>query len=244
MRQIILDTETTGLEPSQGHRIIEIAAVEMINRVISPADRHLHLYINPERDSDEAALNVHGLTTAFLSDKPKFAEIAREFLDFVKGAELIIHNAPFDLGFINHEFAMLGMGRIQDQVAGVIDTLAMAKEMRPGKRNNLDALCDFFGVDRSARVLHGALIDCELLGDVYLSMTRGQESLMMDMGEASPAATIQFQAGKRGPLKVIAATDDESAAHEGYLKDLDKAVKGSCIWRQLTTPSEPVDAGG
>ncbi|WP_137939455.1 DNA polymerase III subunit epsilon [Chitinivorax sp. B] len=244
MRQIILDTETTGLEPSQGHRIIEIAAVEMINRVISPADRHLHLYINPERDSDEAALNVHGLTTDFLSDKPKFADVARQFLEFVRGAELIIHNAPFDLGFINHEFAMLGMGRIQDNIAGVIDTLAMAKEMRPGKRNNLDALCDFFGIDRSARVLHGALIDCELLGDVYLSMTRGQESLMMDMADISPASSLQFQGSKRGPLRVISPTTDELTTHEGYLNDLDKAVKGSCIWRQLTATPEPADAGG
>ncbi|MEW9897581.1 DNA polymerase III subunit epsilon [Chitinivorax sp. PXF-14] len=242
MRQIILDTETTGLDPQQGHRIIEIAGVEMINRKLSTPDRHYHSFMNPGRDSDEAALQVHGLTTEFLSDKPKFAEIAQDFLEFVRGAELIIHNAAFDIGFLNAELGKLGLGKMQDHVAGVIDTLVMAKEMFPGKRNNLDALCDRFEIDRSARTLHGALIDCELLSDVYLAMTRGQESLVMDIVDNTPAQALTFKAERSRPLRVVRASEAELAAHDAYLGDLDKAVKGTCTWRQLISTTEPADA--
>jgi len=171
MRQIILDTETTGLRTEDGNRILEIAAVEMVSRKLSAPDRHFHRYINPGRDSEEGALNVHGLTTDFLRDKPRFADIADDFLEFVSGAEIIIHNAPFDVGFLDKELALLGRGKFRDHVSNVIDTLADAKAMFPGKRNNLDALCDRLDVDRSARTLHGALIDCELLAEVYLAMT-------------------------------------------------------------------------
>lgn len=242
MRQVILDTETTGLEHSQGHRILEIACVEMIDRKVSAPDRHLHLYINPERESDEGALRVHGLTSEFLSDKPRFAEIASTFVDFIRDAELIIHNAAFDVGFLNAELGRLGLGKVQDYVAGVIDTLVMAKDLYPGKRNNLDALCDRLEVDRSARILHGALIDCELLGEVYLAMTRGQESLLIDLGGADDSSVrivSRLPREARKSLRVIQAADDERLAHEAYLAELDRAVKGECAWRQY----EPMPSG-
>ncbi|MBV8659018.1 MAG: DNA polymerase III subunit epsilon [Burkholderiales bacterium] len=238
MRQIILDTETTGLRVEDGNRILEIAAVEMISRKLSPADRHMHRYINPERDSEEGALAVHGLSTDFLSDKPKFADIVDEFLEFVRDAELIIHNAPFDVGFLNMELDKLGRGKITDYVSGIIDTLAQAKEMFPGKRNNLDALCDRFEVDRSGRTLHGALIDCELLAEVYLCMTRGQDSLLMDLNandgpSHAHAAMGNLQAIDHSALVVIQADEAEVAEHDAYLDALDKAIKGTCIWRQI-----------
>ncbi|QNM95896.1 DNA polymerase III subunit epsilon [Chitinimonas koreensis] len=236
MRQIILDTETTGLRVEDGNRILEIAAVEMVNRKLSPPDRHLHRYINPERDSEEGALNVHGLSTEFLADKPKFADIVDDFLEFVRGAELIIHNAPFDVGFLDMELARLGRGKLRDYVSGVIDTLKEAKELFPGKRNNLDALCDRYEIDRSARTLHGALIDCELLAEVYLAMTRGQDSLLIDFAgadETAGGAELAATRGARGPLKVLRATAEEIAAHESYLDGLDKAVKGTSLWRTL-----------
>ena len=240
MRQIILDTETTGLEPSQGHRIIEIAAVEMVNRKLSAADRHFHCYINPGRESDEGALQVHGLSTEFLSDKPKFADIAAGFLEYVRGAELIIHNAPFDIGFLNSELERLRLGDSRKQVAGVIDTLNRAKELFPGKRNNLDILCDRYQIDRSARTLHGALIDCELLADVYLAMTRGQDSLMIDLATApsAPGTVGAVKRSQRPLLKVMVAEAAEMAEHEHYLDALDKAVKGSCLWRQVTAAEQ------
>jgi DNA polymerase-3 subunit epsilon len=237
MRQIILDTETTGLRVEDGNRILEIAAVEMVHRKLSPPDRHLHRYINPERESEDGALAVHGLTSEFLSDKPKFAEIVDEFLDFIRGAELIIHNAPFDIGFLDMELGRLGRGRLQDYVTGVIDTLAEAKAMFPGKRNTLDALCDRFQVDRSARTLHGALIDCELLAEVYLSMTRGQDSLLIDFAPASasdPAQPLALRAGERPRTRVQRATAAELAEHDAYLAALDAAVKGDCVWRDYS----------
>lgn len=232
MRQIFLDTETTGLEPALGHRIIEIAAVEVINRRLTR--NHFHVYLNPERDIDAGAQEVHGITLEFLQDKPRFAEIVDELLGFVDGAELVIHNAPFDVGFLNHELGMLGRPKIETCCEGVVDTLKMAKEMRPGQRNNLDALCRHYGIDNSARTLHGALLDAELLADVYLAMTRGQESLMMDMLEAPAGATLEVASvSARRALKVLAADTEEVTRHQQYLAGLDKAAGGACLWRSL-----------
>jgi DNA polymerase-3 subunit epsilon len=232
MRQIVLDTETTGLNARTGDRIIEIGGVELVNRRLT--GNNLHFYINPERDSDPGALAVHGLTTEFLSDKPKFAEIAAPLRDFLEGAELIIHNAPFDLGFLDAEFARLGLPPFTGACGAVIDTLVRAKAMFPGKRNSLDALCDRFGISNAHRTLHGALLDSELLAEVYLSMTRGQESLVIDMlgepatqGEISnPRVALETLA-----LPVLSATEDELSEHRAALDDLDKAVKGTSVWR-------------
>jgi len=236
MRQIFLDTETTGLDPAQGHRVIEIAAVEVINRRLTK--NHFHVYLNPDREIDPGAQEVHGITLEFLQDKPRFPEVVADFLDFIAGGELIIHNAPFDVGFLDHELGMIGMPGIRKSCAGVIDTLKMAKEMRPGQRNNLDALCRHFGVDNSSRTLHGALLDAELLADVYLAMTRGQESLMIEMTEPEKAAGEIAGMERRGALKVIAADAEELAAHDTYLAGVDKASGGGCVWKQLGT--EPV----
>ena len=237
MRQIILDTETTGLEPSQGHRIIEFAGLEMVNRKLT--GRHCHLYMHPEREIDPDAQRVHGISLDFLADKPKFGAIADELTAFIGGAELIIHNAPFDVGFLNAEFNRLGIPPVAQLCAGVIDTLVMARDTFPGKRNNLDALCDRYDIDRSNRTLHGALVDCELLAEVYLALTRGQESLMMEVDSGHDEiqlASLQFE---RKPLKVLPADTDEQAAHAQYLDGLDKAVKGQCIWHALENPAEP-----
>ena len=231
MRQIVLDTETTGLNPRTGDRVIEIGCVEMVNRRLTGSN--LHFYINPERDSEEGALAVHGLTTEFLSDKPKFAEISAELLDYVSGAEIIIHNAPFDVGFLDVEFGRLGVPPFLKHVAGVIDTLVQAKSMYPGKRNSLDALCDRYGISNAHRVLHGALLDAELLAEVYLAMTRGQNSLTIDLHVEEHAAD-----GEDSPLNlalaavlVLPAAADEVESHELVLNSLDKEVRGSCIWR-------------
>lgn len=228
-RQIILDTETTGLDPRLGHRIIEIAGVELVNRRLT--GRHFHRYVNPGRDSEEGALQVHGLTSEFLADKPKFGEIVAEFLEYVEGAELIIHNAPFDIGFIDSELALLKKKKLATYCPSVIDTLRMAKDLHPGKRNGLDALCERYQIDNSARTLHGALLDAELLADVYLAMTRGQESLIV---EAEGAATGPAESGfDRGKLKlvVVRATAEELAAHEAQLAEIDK-VGGGALWRR------------
>jgi DNA polymerase-3 subunit epsilon len=234
MRQIILDTETTGLNARAGDRVIEIGCVELLNRRLT--GNNLHFYVNPERDSDPGALAVHGLTTEFLSDKPKFAEIAAPLRDFIGDAELIIHNAPFDLGFLDAEFERLGLPRFAASCAGVIDTLVQAKQMFPGKRNSLDALCDRFEINNAHRTLHGALLDSELLAEVYLAMTRGQESLVIDMlddsADALGAANGQRLSFAALDLPVLAASDDELAAHRAQLDALDKSVKGSCVWRQ------------
>ena len=233
MRQIILDTETTGLNPRSGDRIIEIGCVEMINRRLT--GNNLHFYINPERDSEEGALAVHGLTTEFLSDKPKFAEISAELLDYLSGAEIIIHNAPFDVGFLDAEFARLGVPPFRQHVAEVIDTLVQAKSMYPGKRNSLDALCDRYGISNSHRVLHGALLDAELLAEVYLAMTRGQNSLTIDLEVEETAAQgdAGLVAGALAEVLVMCASEEEVAAHELVMNGLDKEVRGSCIWRSL-----------
>lgn len=232
MRQIVLDTETTGLNPRTGDRIIEVGCVEIVNRKLT--GNNFHRYINPERDSDEAALAVHGLTTEFLSDKPKFAEIVEELREYVAGAEVIIHNAPFDLGFLNHEFQRLGLPSFTSHCAGVIDTLVQAKELHPGKRNSLDALCDRYDISNAHRKLHGALLDSELLADVYLAMTRGQNSLTMDVAVESSAGGELGDAGPLGEIIVVAASAEELAAHEDVLAGLDKNVKGSCLWRNYS----------
>jgi len=232
MRQIILDTETTGLEPRLGHRIIEVAGVEMVNRRLT--GKHFHRYLNPGRDSDEGALQVHGLTTEFLSDKPKFAEIVDELLEYIVGAELIIHNAPFDIGFLDAELGLLRKKKRATYCPAVIDTLRMAKDLHPGKRNGLDSLCDRYQIDNSARTLHGALLDAELLAEVYLAMTRGQDSLIGESeGARAETKVVKFERGSL-KLSVLRATDDELAAHESQLADIDKASGGS-VWRQLTS---------
>jgi DNA polymerase-3 subunit epsilon len=232
MRQIVLDTETTGLNPRTGDRVIEIGCVELLNRKLT--GNNFHRYINPERDSDEAALAVHGLTTEFLRDKPKFHEIAEELRAYVQGAEVIIHNAPFDLGFLNHEFERLGLPSFVAHCSGVIDTLVNAKEMHPGKRNSLDALCDRYGISNAHRKLHGALLDSELLADVYLAMTRGQNSLSMDVEVAAVTAGDMIEAGPLGDIIVLSASSDEIAAHDDVLAGLDKGVKGQCVWRKYS----------
>ncbi len=230
MRQIILDTETTGLNAKSGDRIIEIGCVEMVNRRLT--GNNFHYYLNPERDSDPGALAVHGLTTEFLSDKPKFAEIADALCEFVRDAELIIHNAPFDLGFLEAEFERLGRPRFDSHVSKVIDTLVQAKELYPGKRNSLDALCERYGVSNAHRTLHGALLDSELLAEVYLAMTRGQDSLTMDL-QVDVAGGGGGTAAAMAEILVLAPTEAELAEHEALLKGLDKEAKGACLWRKL-----------
>lgn len=230
MRQIFLDTETTGLDPAQGHRIIEIAGVELVNRRLT--NRHFHVYLNPDREIDAGAQEVHGITLEFLQDKPRFPEIVKEMLTFVDGAELVIHNAPFDIGFLNNELGILGLPIIQTVCSGVVDTLRMAKDMRPGQRNNLDALCRHFGVDNSGRTLHGALLDAELLADVYLAMTRGQESLMIEMETAAPVKNAQSITVPQQPILVIKPSVAELDAHDEYLAGLDKASGGKTLWQK------------
>jgi DNA polymerase-3 subunit epsilon len=229
MRQIVLDTETTGLDPRQGHRIIEIACIEMVNR--RPTGHHLHKFVNPEREIDEGAAAVHGITLDFLADKAKFADIVDEFLEFITGAELIIHNAPFDTGFLNAELDRLGRVPVGTVCNGVIDTLKMAKELHPGKRNSLDALCERYAIDNSQRTLHGALLDTELLAEVFLAMTRGQNTLMIEP-DAAPRIQNNEEArrGERKPLLVRRASADELACHEQILAAIDKDTRGGCLW--------------
>ncbi|MFZ6773594.1 DNA polymerase III subunit epsilon [Undibacterium sp. SXout7W] len=231
-RQIVLDTETTGLNPRLGNRVIEIGCVELVDRKLT--GNNFHVYINPERDSEEGALNVHGLTTEFLSDKPKFEEIKDDFLSYIKGAEIIIHNAPFDVGFLNAEFARLELGSFSDYVPHITDTLVQAKELHPGKRNSLDALCDRYEVSNSHRKLHGALLDAELLADVFLAMSRGQNSFAIDIEEEEKPVVVEtvFDDAPLGDVAVFLASDADVADHEAILAGLDKDVKGSCLWRQ------------
>ena len=226
MRQIFLDTETTGLYPAQGHRIIEIAAIEMINR--RPTNQHFHLYLNPQREIDIAAQEVHGITLEFLQDKPLFAAIADDLLNFIRGSELIIHNAPFDVGFLNSELGRIGLQPIETFCDKITDTLKMAKDSRPGQRNNLDALCRHFGIDNAKRTLHGALLDAELLAEVYMAMTRGQDSLMMDLVQAQPVQQITTGNNPRRELIVLPADQSELEAHNEYIKGLAKS--GAIAW--------------
>ncbi len=234
MRQIVLDTETTGLEPTQGHRIIEIGCVELVGRRRTGND--YHQYIKPDREIDPGAIEVHGITNEFLEDKPCFEDLAEDFLNYVKGAELVIHNAPFDVGFINHEFARIGIKKIEDQCS-ITDTLIMARKMRPGQRNSLDALCSSYEIDNSSRQLHGALLDAEILADVYLAMTGGQVSMllngMQEFGVLSSEGIRRVDAN-RPPLPIIYATEEEKMAHSLRLDFIEKE-SGRCIWREWET---------
>jgi DNA polymerase-3 subunit epsilon len=230
MRQIVLDTETTGLSAEAGDRIIEIGCVELVARKLTGNNKHF--YLNPGRDSHEDALKVHGISNEFLRDKPKFGAVAEELLAYLQDAEIIIHNAAFDVSFLNKELELIGRPGIRTAVARVTDTLAMAKEMFPGKRNSLDALCDRLEVDNSGRTLHGALLDAELLADVYINMTRGQEALLIDAAPADMVAGIQTRVDLRQfTLPVLLASDQEAAAHEEVLAQLDKASGGKTLWR-------------
>lgn len=231
MRQIILDTETTGLDPAQGHRIVEIACIEMVNRGLT--GNHLHLYLNPDRDSDPEALAVHGLTTAFLSGHPRFSEVAHHIVDFVRDAEIIIHNAAFDLKFLDAELARVGRASFSSVCGKITDSLLHARELHPGKRNSLDALCERYGISNAHRTLHGALLDSELLAEVWLAMTRGQDALIMDFGGSSSQSAQDLTVEKfdASVLEVLYAAAEETAAHEAYLDALDKAAGKPCVWR-------------
>jgi DNA polymerase-3 subunit epsilon len=236
-RQVVLDTETTGLDPAQGHRVIEIGCVELVNRRLT--QRRFHVYLQPDRAIDEGAVRVHGLTSEFLASQPRFADIAEEFLNFVRGAELIIHNAPFDLGFLNHELRRCGRDQtLLEQLCQVEDTLLVARQRHPGQRNSLDALCKRYNIDNSQRTLHGALLDAEILADVYLTMTRQQDSLFV----AETASAAARQSGQdrrravlrnRPPLPVLRADAEECAAHADYLELLDQSSGGPCVWKRL-----------
>lgn len=231
-RQIFLDTETTGLSPESGDRIIEIGCIEMVNRRLT--GRHKHFYLNPERPNSEDALKIHGLTDEFLADKPLFVHVADDLLQYLSGAEIVIHNAGFDVGFLNEELRRAGRPPIASYVGRITDSLAMARDMFPGKANSLDALCRRLEVDNSNRSLHGALLDAGLLAEVYIRMTRGQESLVIDLGDEG-AAQIELEAVDFGSLElvVISADEDEAAAHLAVLAQLDKASGGKTVWRSL-----------
>jgi DNA polymerase III subunit epsilon len=238
MRQVILDTETTGLEAAQNHRIIEIGCLELVSR--RPTGRHLHQYLNPERDIDEGALAVHGITRARLEPEPKFAQVAAHLVEFLRGAELIIHNAAFDVAFLDAEFARLPGEQVTvASICTVVDSLALARQMHPGQRNGLDALCKRYNVDNSGRQLHGALLDAQLLGEVYLAMTGGQVSLRLGESGASQireegsAARALLRPGLA--LRVVTVTPEEDLAHEAFLELIAKSSKGHCVWQRLET---------
>ncbi|KRW82623.1 DNA polymerase III subunit epsilon [Marinobacter sp. P4B1] len=232
MRQIVLDTETTGIDPNDGHRIIEIGCVEVVERELT--GRNYHVYINPEREVEAEAITVHGITNEFLTDKPKFAEIADEFFEFIKGAELVIHNAAFDVGFMDSEFARLKPVRKTADHCGVVDTLAIARAKHPGQKNNLDALCKRYGVDNSNRDLHGALLDAEILADVYLLMTGGQTALSLDSGagDDGSAGGLRRISSERQPLAVVRASDEEAEAHDAFMAMMEKQAGGT-VWSKL-----------
>ncbi len=232
MRQIVLDTETTGIDPKEGHRIIEIGCVEVVNRRLT--GNHFHVYINPGRHIEQEAIEVHGITNEFLADKPTFSQVAQEFVSFIKGAQLVIHNAPFDVGFMDHEFGIEAStkGVITNQICDVLDTLTLARQMHPGQKNNLDALCKRYGIDNSHRTLHGALLDAEILADVYLLMTGGQTKLKLASSSGSDADSTAIRRINRSAnkLKVIKASADEITQHEARLDIVEKAG-GKCLWR-------------
>ena len=229
-RLIVLDTETTGLNARLGDRVIEIGCVEVLSRRVT--DRTFHRYVNPEREIEEGAARVHGIDREYLADKPKFAAIAAEFLDYVRDAELVIHNAEFDVEFLDRELALAGFGKLEEYVSGVVDSLALARDLHPAKKNSLDALCERYAVDHSQRTLHGALLDARLLAEVYLAMTRGQESLVMDL--ETPAAIAIAAAGVDvSILIVLRASPEEAAAHERYLDAMERDAKAGALWRRL-----------
>lgn len=231
-RQIVLDTETTGLNAKLGDRVIEIGCLELLNR--RPTGIHFHRYLNPERASEEGAVKVHGISDEFLLDKPRFREIAAEFVEYIRDAELIIHNAPFDVEFLEQELALAKLPPLSQHCAGVRDTLKLAKELHPGKKNSLDALCERYGVNNTHRTLHGALLDAELLAEVYLAMTRGQESLVMELEEMPAAAASAARAQQsRVSLKLLAASAEELAEHAAVLQDIESQSKGKCVWLKL-----------
>ncbi len=237
MRQIVLDTETTGLETTEGHRIIEIGAVELINR--KQTDQSFHIYINPEREVDEGAASVHGMTLDDLKDKPLFKDIADDFIQFIDGAELIIHNAPFDVGFINYEFSLLENNKTNvEEICTITDSLSVAREIHPGQRNNLDALCRRYSIDNSQRTLHGALLDAEILADVYLAMTGGQTTFLADSSEINFKENYSSQKKSKRKeslqLRIVEATDKELAEHEKWLDMLDQKSENGSLWRNLT----------
>jgi DNA polymerase-3 subunit epsilon len=231
-RQVVLDTETTGLELAQGHRIIEVGCIEIVSRRVSANE--FHHYLNPEREIDAGALAVHGITREFLLEKPRFADIAASLLEYLRGAELIIHNADFDVEFLDAELSRVGLGKLADHIANVTDTLAFARELHPGKKNSLDALCERYFIDNSNRTLHGALLDARLLAECYLAMTRGQESLVMELeAPAAVAAAAEALRVDVSNLIVVRALPDEVALHEKYLDAMEKDAKGPSLWRRL-----------
>jgi DNA polymerase-3 subunit epsilon len=232
MRQIFLDTETTGLYHAQGHRVIEVAAVEVVNRRLTK--HHFHYYLNPDREIDQGAQEVHGISLEFLQDKPRFADIANELIAFIADSELIMHNAPFDVGFLNREFGLIEQKPVESIAAKITDTLKIAKEMRPGQRNSLDALCRHYGIDNSKRTLHGALLDAELLADVYMAMTRGQDSLMMELDKPQHKSSDATQQNMQ-PVLVKLANQAETSAHDEYLVSLAKS--SDCLWASLELKS-------
>ncbi|PLC50376.1 DNA polymerase III subunit epsilon [Pollutimonas subterranea] len=231
MRQIMLDTETTGLDPARGHRVVELACVEMVNRTLT--GRHLHLYLNPDRDSDPEALAIHGLTTDFLSGHPRFEDVAQQLVDYVKDAEVIIHNAAFDTKFLNAELTRIGLPTFDTLCAKVTDSLLHARELHPGKRNSLDALCERYGISNAHRTLHGALLDSELLADVWIAMTRGQDALLMDFEDEGGMDSngVRIERFDASVLKVLLASPEDVQLHEDYLAGLDKAAGRPCVWR-------------
>mgnify|MGYP001591631377 FL=1 len=239
MRQIVLDTETTGLEPSQGHSIIEVCCVELLDRRLTGIN--FHQYIQPDREIDPGAVEVHGITNEFLADKPRFSDIAPELIEYLRGAELVIHNAPFDVGFLNHEFGLLSASPERvEELCGVVDTLVMARRMHPGQRNSLDALCGRYEIDNTRREKHGALLDAEILADVYLAMTGGQVSLSLDSagnGTDQADSAVRRLSPQRPPLSVTRSSPEERADHEAYLDRLDKMSGGTCVWRRLDQPA-------
>ncbi|MDQ2963768.1 MAG: DNA polymerase III subunit epsilon [Pseudomonadota bacterium] len=237
MRYIILDTETTGLDPKQGHRIIEIAAVEVVDRRLT--GRSLHFYVNPEREIDVGATDVHGLTWEMLRERPSFGDIAREFIDFTGGARWIIHNAPFDVAFLDEELTRLDLPPTAGVCAEVIDTLALAREQFPGKKNSLDALCERFRIANAQRTLHGALLDARLLAEVYLAMTRGQETLTMELSVPVPVASADADASKLPPIYVLEPLAEELLAHRAYLSELEREARGGCLWLALELALAP-----
>ena len=243
MRQIVLDTETTGLDPQQGHRVIEIGCVEIENRKLT--GNHYHCYLNPDRDIDEAAVEVHGITSQFLADKPRFKKVEQEFLEFVRGAELVIHNAPFDIGFLNAELQRVKSNvESMSEICSVLDTLQLAREKHPGQRNNLDALCKRYGVDNTQRDLHGALLDAEILADVYLVMTSGQSSLSLreePSHDAGASQQIREIDPNRPPLAIRTATAEELALHEQRLAAIDSSSEDGCLWLQLDNDPDKSD---